>query len=127
MIEPLYLSYLPTPLVVLFGLAFLWERRARGRRAATMGSVALLAIGGTWLFGLLFRLTWPHWIHDVGVENLMTVLHVHGIFQDCVNAVCVLLLVFAVMVDRGPGSPGAPTATGPATDYDDEPAGPGGA
>jgi len=108
----IYLSYLPTAVVLVAGFIVLWRARRRSQRAAGLAFGALCGLGGLWLLAMVLRAMWRNWQTTMSTDTMLTVMGVYSLAYACANATCIMLLVLAVVTDRR--SPTQDNTSGPA-------------
>jgi len=117
-----YLSQVPTAVMLVVGFAILWRYRRRSRPATVVAFAGLCGLAGLWLFGFAFWWVWNNRQGDFDF-NKLEVLRIYVVGQASINAACILLLIIATVTDRPKLESRLDHAAGPAADFDDPPAG----
>lgn len=93
----------PFALMLAVGAFILLRHRHRSRKATGLAFIALCGFAGWWLFDVVLVLAFPLWKSSVADDRFVTLVTiVDGCRQLCHGA-CVLLLVFAIVIDRRDG------------------------
>ena len=108
-----YLTRLPVAIVLAIGVFILIRHRRRSRKATGLALAALYGLVGWWLVVLAMVATNVGW-GTLPIEWRLPVVMTVSTLREIWLAVCILLLVLAVLADRGGEPP-----TGPEADYVD--------
>src|SRR5438309_3150985 len=97
-----WVSLTETVLAYGVGVAMLVRHRRRSRQATTMALVALAALAADGIFGGMLMAAVMDWARNVGDRNGFAVMNALWALRQFVRVGAVLVLVWAVIIDREP-------------------------